>query len=320
MATDKEIPPKTFSEEVAAASAEAGITDAPMTSEEEAIAPTTPAVPAESSLAPPAAPADAAKAPETPKAEEAPKPPQTVPLAVHIRQREKFERELATQRQLIEQGNQRLQELVSRLTPQQPPIDRNADPLGATLQEMDGLKAEIGQTRELLSRQQDEATRRQQIAAFEAAVVNDEQTYAKQAPDYPQAIAYARDMKFREYQALGLDPREAAARVQQDAYALAQHAMQQGASPAELAYQVAMALGYRRSATPVPAAAPQQNAGTSAQEVVAMRAAGAEKSGSTGGAPVASGAMSFAELTALDNEEFAKMTSGKAWDKLMRGT
>ena len=311
---------KPFSEQVAAEAAAAGITDAPMTAEEEALAPTSP--PADSSLAAPAAPADPAPVEAKKEEAQAPKPPQTVPLAVHIRQREKYEREQAQLRQIVEQGNARLQQLMEQLNPPKPPIDRNADPLGATLQELDAMKSEMGQTREMLTKRQEEEMRRQQIAAFENAVVADEQNYSKVAPDYGQAVAYARDLKFREYQALGLDPPLAAARVQQDAYALAQHAMQQGVSPAELAYRVATTLGYRAQAA-APASTPA-NPGLpvnrDAQEVVAMRAEGAKKSSATGGSPTPSGALSFAELAALDNEEFAKMTSGKAWDKLMRGT
>lgn len=247
--------------------------------------------------------------------------PQVVPLAVHIRQREKYERELANIRQQTELGNQRLQQLMETITPKQEPVDRNTDPLGATLQEMDSLRGDIKETKEMLQRRQQEETQRSQINAFQNAVIADEQEFVKQADDYPQAVTYVKDMKFREYVALGLDAQQAAARVQQDAFALAQHAFQQGVSPSELAYRMAAAVGYKRAAKQpddelATAPIPQK---TQAEQAVEMRAAGAQRSKAAGGAGSTGGALTFAELANLDNEEFAKMTSGKKWDRLFKG-
>jgi hypothetical protein len=191
---------------------------------------------------------------------------------------------------------------------------------------MDGLRGEVRETREMLQRRQQEETQRSQINAFQNAVIADETEFVKQADDYPQAITYVKDLKFREYVALGLDAQQAAARVQQDAFALAQHAFQQGVSPSELAYRMATAVGYKRAAAKAIAAqqddelatapAPEK---TQAQQAVEMRAAGGQRSKGTGGAASTGGAMTFAELANLDNEEFAKMTAGKKWDRLFKG-
>jgi hypothetical protein len=191
---------------------------------------------------------------------------------------------------------------------------------------MDSLRGDIRETKEMLARRQQEETQRSQINAFQNAVIADEQEFAKQADDYPDAITYVKDMKFREYVALGLDAHQAAARVQQDAFALAQHAFQQGASPSELAYRMSVALGYKRAAAKIAAAQHDDELATApipektqAQQAVEMRAAGAQRSKAAGGAASTGGALTFAELANLDNEEFAKMTAGKKWDRLFKG-
>ena len=309
-------PQVTFEQEVQQIADKANIPEpAPMSEEEQAL-------PADDYKPPQDAPAVEAK-PEPAPEPEKPAPPQVVPLAVHIRQREKYERELSSIREQTQIGNQRLQQLMETITPRPEPVDRNTDPLGATLQEMDGLRGEVRETREMLQRRQQEEGQRAQISAFQNAVVADEQEFVKQADDYPQAVTYVKDLKFREYVALGLDAHQAAARVQQDAFALAQHAFQQGVSPSELAYRMAAAIGYRRTAAR--AAAEEELATapipqkTQAEQAVEMRAAGGQRSKATGGAASTGGALTFAELANLDNEEFAKMTSGKKWDRLFKG-
>jgi hypothetical protein len=311
-------PQVSFEQEVQKVADEANLPETGvMTPEEEAI-------PVETDPIEPAKPiAEVVK--EPPPEPEKPAAPQVVPLAVHIRQRERYEREQAELRRVVEDGNKRLQQLMETISPPTPPVDRNTDPLGATLQEMDSLRGDIKETKEMLQRRQQEETQRAQINAFQNAVIADEQEFVKQADDYPQAITYVKDMKFREYVALGLDAQQAAARVQQDAFALAQHAFQQGQSPSELAYRMSAALGYKRSAAKAAAAqqddelatAPAQK--TQAEQAVEMRAAGAQRSKAAGGAASTGGAMTFAELANLDNEEFAKMTAGKKWDRLFRG-
>jgi len=310
--------PVSFEQQVQKVADEANIPDPVVMSEEEQALPADDYKPPQDAPVVEAKPAEPAPEPEKPA-------PQVVPLAVHIRQREKYERELSSIREQTQIGNQRLQQLMETISPPPAPVDRNTDPLGATLQEMDGLRGEMRETREMVQRRQQEETQRSQINAFQNAVIADEQEFVKQADDYPQAITYVKDLKFREYVALGLDAHQAAARVQQDAFALAQHAFQQGMSPSELAYRMAAAVGYKRVAAKIAAAqqddelatAPVQK--TQAEQAVEMRAAGSQRSKATGGAASTGGALTFAELANLDNEEFAKMTSGKKWDRLFKG-
>lgn len=312
-------PDVTFEQEVQKVADVANIPEsAPMTEEEQSL-------PADDYKPPQDAPAVAAK-PEPEPPPERPIPPQVVPLAVHIRQREKYERELSSIREQTAIGNQRLQQLVETLSPPPPVVDRNTDPLGATLQEIDNLRGDIRQIRATEEQRQQVDYNRQQINSFQNAVIADETEFSRQATDYPEAVNFAKEMKYREYVALGLDHNQAAGRVQQDAFALAQHAFQQGASPSELVYRMAAALGYKKASVAAQqiatadeelAVAPAPK--TQAEQAVEMRAAGAQRGKTTGGAASTGGALTFAELANLDNDEFAKMTSGKKWDKLFRG-
>lgn len=249
--------------------------------------------------------------------------PQTVPLAVHIRQRQKAEAETAELRRIIQVGSQRLDQLTRAITPPPPAEpDRNEDPLGAALSGLDQLKGQVKQLSDMTLAERQQAQVRADIESFKAAVAQDEQNYAAQVPDLSARIAYVKDLKFKEYVALGLEPQQAAARVQQDGFALASHAFQHGYSPSELISRMADTYNYRPGMTAggesVAAGTAAANTETSAQQAVAMRAAGAERAKGGGGAPARSGPVTLQELANMDNDEFAKLTAGKKWDKLFK--
>lgn len=305
---------QTFEQEVQAAAQEANLPDEPpMTPEEESI-PVEQAAPPQ----PEAAPV------EEPAKEEKPIP-ETVPLAVHIRQREKHEREtnslrqqLTQMQQQFAQGNERLEQLTRML---QPPEEQAPDPktdvIGALLYQQQQLAKQMEAVNSRLVQSDTETRSRNELQRFEQFVVQDEQRFQQEAPDYKQAIDWVKGVKIREYQALGLDERQAVARVQQDALAIASHAVNQGASPAEFGYRLAKALGYQGQ--PAKAAAAPQQAKADADNVIAMRAAGAERGKPAGGGGQIGGQITFADLASMDNEEFAKMTAGSNWKKLAGG-
>lgn len=306
--TEETKPEPTFAEEVAAAATEANLPDVPepevMTPEEEAIpAPT---------------PGEEAKAPEEPKKEE----PQTVPLAVHIRQREKQEREarelrnqLVAMQESFRRGEERLTQLTQMLTPTQQAPDPNTDVLGHMVYQQQEAKKQLDALNARLTQQDTEARSRQELERFTNYVISDEKQFEQQAPDYKEAVNFAKGVKLKEYLALGLDQQQAAARVQQDALAIATHAVSQGASPSEFVYRLAQALGYQPKAIPTPTDTPTP---TPQDNVIAMRQAGAERGKPAGGA-AAPGQITFADLAHMDNEEFAKMTAGNNWKKLAGG-
>ena len=177
-------PAVTFEQEVQKVADQANLPDPMVMSEEEQ------ALPAEDYKPPQDEPAPVETKPEPAPESEKPAPPQVVPLAVHIRQREKYERELANIRQQTEIGNERLQKLMETIAPPPAPVDRNTDPLGATLQEMDGLRGEVRETREMLQKRQQEETQRAQINAFQNAVIADEQEFVTRfgTNDHPRTV------------------------------------------------------------------------------------------------------------------------------------
>lgn len=253
---------------------------------------------------------------EEPKAEEK-KPPETVPLAVHIRQREKHDRELANVRQQfaalqqqVEIGNQRLQQLTA--IPEPPAPDPNTDILGSLAYQQQQLQKNVGEVKESLERQKQEQIVRQQREMLYNTVKSDEEVFSQDHPDYREAVSYAKGTMYNEYLALGLTEQQAQAKLQQDAYALAVHAMQTGQSPSEIAYKIAMARGYRRKEAAEEPVQQEPN-------VVEMRQAGAARSKGAGSGDGAAKPLTFAELAAMDNEEFTKLTSGKNWKKLAGG-
>ena len=69
-------------------------------------------------------PAETASEPAAKEAPEPPKEPQVVPVAVHMRQREKWEREKAELQAQFLRGQQRLEEIAARLRTQQVMIAR----------------------------------------------------------------------------------------------------------------------------------------------------------------------------------------------------
>ena len=234
------------------------------------------------------------------------KPTQTVPLAVHIRERERFKAERMAFQQQQELVNQRLQQLFAQQQQLKadPAPDPDTDPLGYQihLQKQTAEQLRAMQEQQAAERQQREHQERQrQAVEYVAQKVNsDEAAFIAKVPDYKEAIAHARNVKFAEYTALGMTEEQASQRLQQDAWALSIFAAENGLNAAEYAYQVSQALGYKPGAR-----------GTNQLE---MRQKG-QKVSVGGGAGGKKTAPTFADLAAMSNDEFAKLTKGDNWSK-----
>jgi hypothetical protein len=232
--------------------------------------------------------------------------PQTVPLAVHIRERERFKAERLAFQQQQQIVNERLAQLFAaqQQAKQEPEPDPDTDPLGYQihLQKQTAEQLRKMQEETLQERQQRAAMEQQQRAVqYVAEKVNqDEKAFLERAPDYKEAIAHARNVKFAEYTALGMTEEQASQRLQQDAWALSIFAAENGLNAAEYAYQVSQALGYKPGAR-----------GTNSLE---MRQKG-QKVAVGGGAGGKKSAPTFADLAAMSNDEFARLTKGDNWQK-----
>lgn len=238
------------------------------------------------------------------------KPTQTVPLAVHIRERERFKAERIAFQQQQELVTQRLQQLFAaqQQAKAEPAPDPDTDPLGYQihLQKQTAEQVRALQEQQQAERQQRaQAEQRQQAVQYVAQKVNaDEEAFIAKAPDYKDAIQHARNVKFAEYTALGMTEEQASQRLQQDAWALSIFAAENGLNAAEYAYQVSQALGYKPG-----------DRGTNSLE---MRQRG-QKVSVGGGAGGKKTAPTFADLAAMSNDEFAKLTKGDNWHKFAGG-
>ena len=251
-------------------------------------------------------PAPAAEATDTQERRE----PDKVPLAVHLRQRERFERQLAEQQQRFEIGQQRLEQIARQLAPKAPEPDPD-DILGRQLHELQEVKQTLGHLTAQQQQEREQRQAREQLDGMVRAVKQDEAVFIKDNPDYVEAINHAKAVKRSEYMALGLSEQQANARLQADAIAIAQQAYQIGESPAALAYRLADALGYRKSATTAEAAP---------TNVLAMRQQGQRMATGGGGGGGNKGTIpSFAELASMSNEAFEAATKGGNWQKIMGG-
>lgn len=185
-----------------------------------------------------------------------------------------------------------------------PPPSREEDPLGYVAHATEQTQAELNQMRRAMYEQQQQAQQQQVTQSFIASVTAAEAAHAAQVPDSREAVQYLRERKWREYVAAGMDEQSASAAVDRDGWALAQSCLARGENPAQRAYEIAKALGYRRrSATP--------------QDQVAMQAAGARASTPSGTAGAGGGRVSLDVLAKMSPDEFLKATSGDKWRKLM---
>jgi|GEM_PF-6905697 len=253
-------------------------------------------------------------------------PPQSVPIAVHIRERQRHAQQLQSERAAWQQQqelvNQRLGIMWQALQQQQqapvePPPDENTDPIGAISHATKQTQAQLAAMQQSIAEQQRAAWEQQQAYAQQQAaqravvevssrVKADEDAFRQDHPDYMDAVRHARDMKAAEYSALGLDDSQVAERLRQDAWSLALHAQQNGVSVAEFAYQIAQALGYRRK-------------DGSAESVVSMRQQGQRLAAGGGGGGSGRSAPTFAELAAMSPSEFEKLTKGDNWKRIAGG-
>lgn len=155
-------------------------------------------------------------------------------------------------------------------------------------------------------RQQHEA---QMFQALTERVQSHEAAFAQQTPDYIDAVAHLRSQIAAEIQADGADPEAAALEADKRIKVFAYQRAQAGVNPAQAAYAIAKARGYTPKAAQV--AQPTGEQVIKSQQKVASAA----KTLGTGGAP--SGKITAEALASMSDEEFAELTKGNKWEKLM---
>jgi hypothetical protein len=273
------------------------------------------ATPQEPVPAPETAQEVSTSADEAPSATEAQEPAEhvekVVPLAAlheERRRRQDLQRDVDEGRRnfaaLQQQQAAMLAELQRRMNPPPPPIDEASDPLGAIAQQQRLTAAQVAQLNENFQRQQQVVQEQQFVTNIANNVRQAEADFTTRQPDYQEAVTYLRQAKYNEYVAAGMGEREASQLVVRDAWQLSQYCSQRGESPAERAYAIAKALGYKAQAQ--------------AADRVAMQQAGVRASTPAGGGAQGGGRLSLDVLAKMSPDEFLKATAGDKWKKLMQ--
>lgn len=213
--------------------------------------------------------------------------PKTVPLAA-LQEERRARQELARE----------IAELKARL---QPPAEQHAAPTVDT----DPI-AVLRQTQEQL-RALEEARQQEALESrFTSTIATAEAEFMKTAPDYPDAYRFLAETRDRQLQVMGIaDPTARAQTIAQEGRFIAAQAFQAGQNPAERAYELAKAMGYRRTEPEAPKPTAPNPTQTVEQLAKATAAARSLSSASGGGAP--------SELTAetianMSDDEFAKLS------------
>lgn len=174
----------------------------------------------------------------------------TVPLAALHEARAEIKALRAQTEQVIpyiEQLKNEILAIKQRQEPKEKPISYDEDPFGYTqakLKEYESKFSEIEQ-QNLQIKQRDEIVRAQQQVT--AVVMNDEQTFVKDNPDYYDAVAFIRDKRKKELEMLGItDPNVINNDWSTNALQLSIVSLQNQKSPAQTAYEIAKSYGYQR--------------------------------------------------------------------------
>jgi signal transduction histidine kinase len=125
--------------------------------------------------------------------------------------------------------------------PQQPP-NPDQDIFGAVNHVM---RTQQQMAQELNATRQQQA-QREAITQLEQWGAHQQGEFAKQTPDYFEALTHLRQSRGNELQAFGLNPQQTAAQLLQEERQLLSFAAQQRRNPAEMAYAFAQQRGYRK--------------------------------------------------------------------------
>lgn len=242
---------------------------------------------------------------ETPEHQE----PKLVPLAAlheeRARRRE-LQQEIQRERQAREEMQRRVEERLAALQPKEPIPSLEENPAAHILHKVD----EVGKTAQTAAQQlqalQQQQAQEQQFRQIATTVQTVEQEFRQAKPDYDSALQFMLDSRAKEFAAFGHD---ASTAKQLAAQEMAQSALMnaaRGLNPAEIAYRVAEARGYRPATV-------------SADQKLQMQAKGVAASKSLGTGAASGGKMSADALLSMSDEEFAEATKGNNWRKLMGG-
>lgn len=209
----------------------------------------------------------------------------------------KFRQQQAAQNERMEQAYQKLLERMGTTEPKQEQLaipDAADDPLAALRWVQDSLKQQQAQQAEQARMSQEQQQQAQQFQAFQSELTRMDQEFAKDHPDYFEAVDFYSQSRAEELTAFGYNPMQVQQTLAADIRQLASSAIQAGVNPAEVAYKQAQARGFQ----------PKDQEGTKrVQQIQRGRKATSPLSsggGKSGNVPT------LADIAELDGEEFDK--------------
>lgn len=220
------------------------------------------------------------------------------------RNAEQEARRIAAENQAMREQMARAQERLDQLFAQkqrQDAPDPNTQPLEALAHGQNVTAQELKAMRDRMEAQEQQRAQAQQFEQFRNATAQAEAQFREQNPDYDAAVGHVLDRRANEYRALGVTEDQIGAYLRREVAQVAANAMRNGRNPAEVAYELAHAMGFSRKPA-APSAAEKLEMQTKGQ-------AAAKPSGSAG----SSGKPTIQQLAAMSAEEFDAATSGKKW-------
>ncbi|MFO0454266.1 MAG: hypothetical protein ACK52I_37390 [Pseudomonadota bacterium] len=237
----------------------------------------------------------------------------SVPLAAlheeRARRRE-LQQTLAQERAAREEMERRVEARLQAIAKaQQAPVPSlEENPAAHILHKVEEVGATAKTAAEQLAALQQQQAQQQQIQQIATTVNALEAEFQQAKPDYHDALRYMLDSRSREFQALGMSADQARYQAQQEMMQGALVNASRGMNPAEIAYRLAEARGYR-----------PQTAAPTADDRMKMQAKGIAASKSLGNGPAAGGKIGAEALLSMSDDEFAEATKGNNWRKLMGG-
>ena len=160
------------------------------------------------------------------------------------------------------------------------------------------------ETSEKLTKEQIE--QQQRLQEIQARTQADVASFMKENPDYPQAFEFLMESRIKELQALGLEDHEIQQTLAQEALALSVSTLERGRSPAEAAYNLAKAKGYKpQTKSETPTEKPTKDADSLEEQMKRLEAGQKMAQSNSGGQ--SEGKLTLAAIESMSDDEFDRL-------------
>lgn len=197
-----------------------------------------------------------------------------------------------------------LQERLAAMQQNRPQIDPNENPVQYLSQKQEETQKMLADFQKRQEEQDQRVAQERSAQQISQYVEAEERRFATEKPDYLQAVGFAKEFKAKEYRTFGYSEEQIAHLVNADAVAIVQRALQIGESPANMAYQYALSVGFK----------PQVNA----EKKLDMMEAGQKAAKPSSGGSKDTGTLSLEQLASMSDDDFGKITDAQ-FRKLMGG-